>query len=124
MKKVYVVTTMDIGPRYINAKRSRDGLYHSFNVRIYPSQKEYFGIRDQRTWGWFSKLEVAQKAVAENWAEMYEGSYPIALIEEVAEGLLMAEERREWWFKWSPKYRSYKPCKKPKQLGSVIGFGL
>lgn len=124
IKEIYVVTTMNIGPRYINARRSRDGKYHSTNIRIYPSQKEYFGIRDQRTWGWFSKLEDAQKAVANNWADMYERSYPVALIERVAEGLLSVETREEWWYKWSSKAKGYKPWRKPKEFKSVMGFGL
>lgn len=125
-KKVYVVTTLKFGWKYINAIRSKDGKYHSFEMRTSPTQKRYFTIIRSRTWGWFADLATAKKSLAQNWADMFEmGYYPHGVIEEIYEGILHgATIPKEWWYKWEGTCQKgkYKPWKKPKQYDHVIGF--
>jgi len=53
--------------------------------------------------GFFLSLEKAEKSILENWADMFEdGSYNLALIEEVQEGLI--PERKHWWYEVEPLY--------------------
>lgn len=124
-KPIYTVTTLQFGFKYGNNKRSKDGVFHSFLKRTSPSQRKYFTITNKRTWGWYSKLEDAQKCVEENWADIYEGSYGYAVIEEVHEGILHgANTPREWWYKWQGSWEKgkYKPWNKPKEYDGIIFF--
>jgi hypothetical protein len=54
-----------------------------------------------RCWGYYRDLATAEKAIYENWTDMFEcGSYTIALIEQLSEGLCpIAFEDERWWFK-------------------------
>ncbi len=124
-KVVYVVTTLRFGYKYLNAKRSADGIYHSYRKRTYPTQRKYFTIKSIRTWGWYSDLKTAKQCVEENWADIYEGDYDCAIIEEIAEGILHGcEIPKEWWYKWRGSWEKggYKPWKKPKEYNNIIGF--
>ncbi len=56
------------------------------------------GERRQRTWGWFSDFDTAEKAVLTNATDMFEmGYYDHAVIEEMPEGLLVVPEK-EWFY--------------------------
>jgi len=131
-KYIYVVTTIKFGYKYKSRHRHADGLYHSYRRRTHPSQKKYFSTLDQRTWGWFEKLEDAKKAIQENGEDMYENSYSYAVIERIAEGFMGGEETpREWWFKWKGTWKEgggisakYKPDLKPSGYHNVYFFGL
>jgi hypothetical protein len=122
---IYVVTTLQFGFKYINRKRSGDGKYHSYEKRISPSQKEYFTIVRERTWGWYSTLDKAKEAVEKNYGDMYENDYNYAVIERTPEGILWGGDiPKEWWYKWQGSWEKgkYVPWKKPSEYDTVIGF--
>jgi hypothetical protein len=124
-KPIYVVTTMRFGFKFANSKRSADGLFHSYEKRTSPNQKQFFTTLRERTWGWYASLETAKQSVEENLADIYEGEYDCALIEEIHEGVLYgAEISKEWWYKWKGSWEKggYKPWKKPKEYDNVTGF--
>jgi len=70
-------------------------------------------------------LAEAQENIEHNSADMYEGSYDCAVIEEMPEGVLCGGDiPREWWYKWRGSWEKggYKPWKKPKEYENIIGF--
>lgn len=124
IKKIYIITTVSMGMKYANKKRSPDGVYRSYLKRTSPNQEEYYTIRDRRTWGWFTDLKIAKKAVEENWGDIFEGLYWMAVIEETPEGIVTNLPTKEYWFKWKGTWEngSYKPIKKPKECKDIVGF--
>ena len=128
IKYIYVVTTVRFGYKWSSKRRNADGIYHSYRKQTHPNQHKHFTIIDKRTWGWFSELKDAKRAIKENWADMYEGDYEYAVIEKTAEGILHGGRLpREWWFKWEGSWEKggYKPGDfKPQEYHNVIGFGL
>ena len=53
----------------------------------------------RRTWGWYSNFEEAERAVLENYTDIFErGYYNLAVIEEMPEGV-MAIAEKEWWYR-------------------------
>jgi len=122
---VYVVTTLRFGFMYLNDKQSLDGKYHSFGKRTAKTQKKYFTITSERTWGWYSTLAKAKEAIEHNYGDMYENEYEWAVIEGLAEGILCGGRMpKECWYKWQGTCEKgrYKPWRKPKQYDNVIGF--
>lgn len=122
---IYVVTTIRFGYKYINAKRSADGKYHSYEKRSSPKQSKYYTMIRRRTWGWFKSLGEARTAVENNWGDIYEGEYEYAVIEKVTDGILHGGELSlEYWYKWHGSWRKgrFKPWKKPKQYTNIVGF--
>lgn len=57
-----------------------------------------------RTFGYFSDLKRAKKAVAYNECDMHEFYYDYLVIEKLQEGihgtLRSNKKKKEWWFKW------------------------
>lgn len=105
MKYIYIVTTIKFGM-----------------ISLVPNGKNGFGILDRRPVGWYQKKEDAIACVEKNWGDIYEcGSYPHAVIEEVAEGLYPICEK-SWWFKWRDK--KYRPSRKPKLYRRVFNFAI
>jgi hypothetical protein len=122
---IYVVTTLRFGFKYLNDKRSPDGKYHSFGKRTSKSQRKYFTIIDERTWGWYSTLAKAKESVEHNYGDMYEGDYSHAVIEKTPEGILCGGHMpKEWWYQWRGTWEKgkYVPWKKPKEYDNVISF--
>jgi hypothetical protein len=112
-KKIFVITAIKFGYK---KRRNIDG-----------EVKRYFTIIRERVWGWFADLETTQKAVDENWMDMYEnGHYPWIVIEKTPEGICSIGPVSEYWYKWSgdDKTGKYKPTKKPKSYNNVVGFGI
>ena len=125
--KIYVVTTMHIGFKYGDKEPHADGKYYSYEVRTSPDQKKYFTIINDRTWGWYNKFEDAEKCVVENWADIYEGEFNYAVIEEKKEGILMFDNNdSEHWYKWEGTWEEgkYVPCNKPEEFSNIVGFSF
>lgn len=126
VKPIYVITTMMFGFKYGNTTRSKDGIYHSFLKRTSPTQRKYFTIVRERTWGWYPTLEEAKEAVERNYADLYEdGYYPQAVIEEICPGVLQGcETPKEWWYEWKGTRQkgAYKSWQKPKDFNNIVGF--
>lgn len=128
MNYIYVITSIDIGYKYINKKPSPDGLYHSYLKRTSKNQKKYLTIRNQRAWGYFFDLKIAKKCVEENWGNLFEFRYNYVVIERIKEGLLTVPHK-EWWYKWVYSNRKthkgkFIPAKKPSEYTNIVGFGL
>lgn len=128
--KIYIITSIDFGYKYINKRRSRDGIFRSYLKRTSPSQEKYFTIKHSRTWGWFTDFKTAEESVLENWGDIFEGEFTYAVIEEVPEGTVTNCPTEEYWYKWEGpwpitdkgKIGRYKPAKKPKQYEHVVSF--
>jgi hypothetical protein len=82
-----------------------------------------------RCWGWFSRLEDAERAVIGNHTDMFEAAYYThAVIEEMPEGLIPIAQN-EYWFEATygdgdglgPRV---KRVEKPASMALVIGFGM
>lgn len=83
-------------------------------------------------WGYFSEFDKAKKVVLENSTDIYEfGSYNLAVIEEVGEGVPAMPEN-EWWFSAKPirgvggEIKSYEvtEIQKPKRFEIWRGWAL
>jgi hypothetical protein len=87
--------------------------------------------RRYRTWGWFPTLELAEKAVVTNDADIYEdGYYNVAILEEMTWGSL-AFARAEHWYSATPivadgRITGYdvQAIEKPVSLQGVVSFGM
>jgi len=125
MKKIYMITAIEFGYKYSNRSRSKDGMYHSYYKRTNKDQTKCFRIRDKTTLGWFKTLKKAQIAIKENWADMYEGQYNHAVIEEMKPGILAGFcVNKEWWFEWKGSWEEggYQEGTKPKEYERIVGF--
>jgi hypothetical protein len=125
LKHIYVVTTIRFGYKYADRERHEDGYYHSYEKRMSPDQKKYLTIVRSRTWGWYERFEDAAKCVENNWGDIYEREYNYALIEKVAEGVLMGVDLpEEHWFQWEGDCDTggYKPYNKPEEYDCVVCF--
>jgi len=127
---IYIITSINFGYKYINKRRSRDGIFRSYLKRTSPSQEKYFTIKNRRTWGWFTSFKKAEQSVLENWGDIFEGEFGWAVIEKVEEGTVINVPTKETWYKWEGpwpmtdkgKIGGYKPAKKPKKYEGIIGF--
>jgi hypothetical protein len=55
-------------------------------------------VRDGRCWGWFRRFEDAESCVKDNEHDIYEGgTYNMALIEKVAEGVTCLAVEEHWY---------------------------
>ena len=125
-KYIYVITALKFGYKYGNQRRSGDGKYHSFECRTSKSQKKYFTIIRQRTWGWYSSLKDAQWNIAHNGSWFLEDLYyPHLVIERFEEGICCYTPK-EWWYQWDGDEDTgkYVPWKKPEEFEHTIGFGM
>jgi len=125
-KVIYTVSTIRFGHMYGNKKRSADGIYHSFRKRTNKTQRKYFTIVTGRTWGWFSDFKTAEKSVLENWGDIFEGEYSMAVIEEVPEGSVINIPTNEYWYQWKGSWEKGKYVRafdrKPKEYKNVVSF--
>lgn len=77
----------------------------------------------RRTVGYYKDLEIAQKAVKENWMDIYEnGHYPFCVIESVEEGIYVGCGYGEYWYQWIDD--GYYPIDKPEEFKHSIGFSI
>lgn len=77
----------------------------------------------RRTVGYYKEFSVAEKAVKENWLDIYEdGHYPYCVIEAVEQGIYVGCGYGEHWYKW--KDDGYKPMDKPKEFKHTIAFSM
>lgn len=85
-------------------------------------------VEHSRTWGWFPTLAIADEAIRENDAGMFEdGYYNAAVIEEMAWGSIAMAEREHWYrvdYDRATGAYAVAPRDKPAALAGVIGFGM
>lgn len=82
-----------------------------------------------RTWGFYERLEDAERCVYENWADIYErGYYDLALIEEMSEGLCPFSKYSRWYaVKYNgPELDTYtvEPIICPPQFEHLCNFSI
>ncbi len=130
-KYIYIISTLHIGYQYgtkTTKESCPDGIYRSLNTPTERHSVRYISIISNRTWGWFTDYETAEKSVLENWGDIYEGCYNYAVIEKVPEGTVTNAPEEEHWFKWKGKARNwrmkggYEPCNKPKHQHNIMKF--
>lgn len=108
MNEIYVVTTIKFGLKEITVGPNKG--------------KKIFAILDSRAVGWFLTKKDAEHVVDRNLGDIYEcGSYPHAVIEEVAYGLYPCCGK-SWWFKW--RDGKYRKTKKPAKYKNVVNFAI
>lgn len=77
---------------------------HNYFITVFQTENDS-EYKYKRNWGYFRDLARAERAIYENWTDMYEvGYYDIALIEKISEGLCQcAFEDERWWFRIIPE---------------------
>lgn len=72
----------------------------------YDSSTDSVDFGDIATWGFYSEMKRAAAAVRSNIADMHEGGYDYAIIEECNEGIINYTGNHQW-FKWNAEHEEY-----------------
>jgi len=89
-------------------------------------------IDRQRTWGWFTTLGEAKRAILSNAIDMFECNYyNLAVIEEMPSGMIPCA-KKEIWFQAEYPPHALKPSsklnvfeiEKPNKFEHVVNFGI
>lgn len=78
---------------------------------------------DKRTWGYYTEKETAVRALHENWTDMREYVYDIALLEKLGPGISPDCEERQW-FKFDKERGGYFEMEEPDFIKCVVNFAL
>ena len=84
-------------------------------------ESEY--LDNYRTFGYFSELAMCIQALNENWADMNEGYYTYAVIEELSEGI-HSHAKQIAWFRWDEEREGFYETEKPEWANGWYGFAL
>lgn len=100
-----------------------------FITAIYDEPGLFVHRKARRTFGYFSKLDEALKAVQENRCNMQECLYNYLVIEGIGEGIHALVEE-EYWFTWEEWQHQAGHCgwhrisSKPELFNGTINFAL
>lgn len=86
-------------------------------------EKYIFQNGGQRTWGYYTDKETAVQALHENWTNMWEYTYDVALLEKLGPGIVPDCEERQW-FKYDEKRGGYFEMEEPEYMKCVVNFAL
>lgn len=94
-------------------------------VMEYLIEDEKFIARhgDKRTWGYYTEKETAVQALHENWTDMREYVYDIALLEKLGPGICPDCEERQW-FKFDKERGGYFEIDEPEFIKRIVNFAL
>ena len=84
-------------------------------------ESEY--LDNYRTFGYFSELAMCIQALHENWADMNEGYYTYAVIEEISEGI-HSHAKQIAWFYWDEEKEGFYETEKPEWANGWCNFAL
>ena len=76
-----------------------------------------------RTWGYYPDKETAVQALHENWTDMREYTYDIALLEKFGPGVCPYCEERQW-FKFDRERNGYFEMEEPEFIKRVVNFAI
>lgn len=92
-------------------------------VRLSPDS-----FLDDHAWtsschGYYADVDVAFRAVLENWGDIQEYYYEYAVIEYVPEGIYSSSgDDPQYWFKWDTDCKGWVPCEAPEPFKRTIGW--
>lgn len=96
-------------------------MIHIITMITTKNQKTVGLVGNKRTQGYFFDLETAKKCVQENWMDIYENEYELAVIETVSEGPYTYDLTGGFWYQYNGS--GYDPIPKPEQFKHIVGFG-
>lgn len=78
---------------------------------------------DQRTWGYYMDKDMAVLALHENWTDMWEYSYDVALLEKFGPGICPECQERQW-FRFDRERGGYFEMEEPEFVKCIVNFAL
>ena len=78
---------------------------------------------DKRTFGWFSKMHEASRAVKYNACDMHECYYEYIVVEKFTSGI-HCSAIEDYWYKWETEQDRWVPTAKPEHFDGTYNFGL
>ena len=123
----YEIETPDFANKYPNnfsiamGEVGNKDLYFDASIEAAGDNSYYFiavmshNGDNSRHCGFFKNRETALSAVRENWGDMHNDKYDIALVEHITSGILPAALERVW-FEWDYKKGGYVETKPPKKF--------
>jgi hypothetical protein len=79
--------------------------------------------RSQRTWAWFTSLDLARAALFRNDGDLHEDEFVAAVVEEIGAGV-MPLVRAEHWFSWDASLQGFVPSEKPEDLAGISHYSI
>lgn len=77
----------------------------------------------QRTWGYYMDKEMAVRALHENWTDMWEYTYDVALLEKFGPGICPECQERQW-FRFDRERGGYFEIEEPEFVKCIVNFAL
>lgn len=79
--------------------------------------------RGQRCFGYFQTFEKAEKAVLNNYCDIWETIYEYVVIEKVKDGIHQID-LKPIWYKWNLEKECYEKTEKPDFADGYAGWGI
>lgn len=95
-------------------------------ITVFERFDSKYGIKDSRTWGFYSNKEEALKTLKENRTDLWEHCYDYALLEAYHEGISgYAFEEGRQFFKYDQSIDSYLPMEiEPEEIKHYASFAI
>jgi hypothetical protein len=92
-------------------------------ITVFEKLDEKWGIKNARTFGFFTSFEKADSVVRGNQTDLWERLYDYAIIEEYDEGLYGWTTYREF-YKYNIEEDIYEPIDEPNEVKHYAGFAM
>ena len=97
-------------------------------ITVFEKFDNKWGIKNSRTWGFFSNKEDALNILRNNYTDLWETVYDYAVLEPYYEGVsgYCFDESREW-FMYNETMGGYLPLdleKEPEEVKYYVGFAI
>lgn len=97
-------------------------------ITVFEKFDNQYGIKNARTWGFYSDKEKALDTLRYNYTDLWETVYTYAVLEPYYEGVsgYCFDESREW-FRYNETMDGYLPLdleKEPEEVKYYVGFAL
>lgn len=92
-------------------------------ITVFNNYDEQYGPWSMRTWGFYTHLEDAIKALNENMTDLWETCYNYAVIEEYIEGIGGYNFNRQF-FHYDRGINSYRLMDEPVELKHYCSFAI
>lgn len=86
-------------------------------------EKGWFDGGAARVFGFVETLEEAERALNENWCDMFEYLYTYAVVEKMEPGI-HPECEEEYWFEWNQEKEGFFRIEKPEATEGVCNHAL
>ena len=97
-------------------------------ITVFEKFDNQYGIKNTRTWGFYSDKETALDTLRHNYTDLWETVYDYAVLEPYYEGIsgYCFDEPREW-FRYNETMGGYLPLdleKEPEEVKYYVGFAI